>query len=53
MKELALSIKGIAQRHSTQMKQMNDKVVNLTIRSMERNITISGLTGDMREEKCK
>ena len=46
-------LKGLVQKHSDQLKQINDKVTVLTARSMERNITITGLDGDVKEEKCK
>ena len=31
----------------------NDKVVNLIARSMQNNVTISGLEGDQKEENCR
>ena len=42
--------KGIVHRHSVKLQQMNDKVVNLTARSMQNNVTISGLKGDSKDE---
>ena len=32
---------------------MNEKEVNLTTRSMQNNVTISGLAGDSKEEICR
>ena len=47
------TLKGVVQRQSEQLKILNDRVAMLTARSMERNITISGLTGDNHKENCK
>ena len=47
-------LKGLVQRQFNQINELNDKVAMLTMRSMERNITISGLEGDIgAKEKCK
>ena len=46
-------LKGVVSRHNQQLKIMNDKVAMLTAKSMEKNIIISGITGDSNKEKCK
>ena len=45
-------IKGILQRHSKKLESMNERVAMLTVRSKEKNITISNLMGDGKEKKC-
>ena len=46
-------LKGIVQCYSTQLKTLNDRVAMLTAKSMEKNITISGLTEQGKKENCK
>ena len=46
------TIRGTLQKQSCQLKTLNEKVAMLTARSMERNVTISGLTGDNKDEDC-
>ena len=36
------TLKGITFRHSVKLEQLNEKVINLTARSMQNNINISG-----------
>ena len=45
-------LKGVIRRHSTQLKSLNDKVAMLTACSMEKNITISGIEEE-NKENCK
>ena len=47
------TLKGIVYRHSIKLDKLNENVVNFTTRSMQKNITISGLASDTKEEKCK
>ena len=53
IKEETETLKAIAYRHSIKLEQLNENVVNLTARSMQNNITISGLIGDVKDENCK
>ena len=46
-------LKGIVQKQNKQLVQLNEKIAMLTAKSMERNITISGITGDIKGENCK
>ena len=46
-------LKGIAQKHSQQLRTISDKVTVLTARSMERNVTIPGITGDASDKNPK
>ena len=46
-------LKGTAQVHEKQINSTSSKVVDLTMRSMSNNITISGIEGDTKEENCK
>ena len=44
-------LKGIVQRQFHQIKDLNDKVTNLMARSMQKNLSISGIMGDSTKEK--
>ena len=44
------TLQGIVQRQSTHIAMLNDKVVDLTTRSMENNLIISGLEDDEKKE---
>ena len=47
-------LKGLVQRQYQQILDLNDKVAHLTARSMENNVTVAGLMGDIGfKEKCK
>ena len=46
-------LKSVLHKHGCNLKSMNDKVAMLTAKSMERNITISGLEGEHNKENCK
>ena len=46
-------LKGLVQRQFTQINELNDKVTFLTARSMENNITITGIENDTPNEDCK
>ena len=47
-------LKGLVQKQFHQINDLNDKVAMLSARSMEKNITISGVAGDIGvKEKCK
>ena len=46
-------LKGCIQKQNQQLKTLNDKVAMVTAKSMEKNITISGLEGDSAKENCK
>ena len=46
-------LKGIITKHSCQLKSLNEKVAMLTSRSMEKNLTISGLLGENKKSKEK
>ena len=46
-------LKGVLHKNSQQLKFLNDKIAMLTAKSMENNITISGLIGDKDKENCK
>ena len=58
-KELAKAIKengilkGLVQRQFCQIRDLNEKVAHLTAKSMDQNLTISGLEGDKPKEACK
>ena len=43
-------LRGLVQRQFCQIRELNDKVANLTARSMQNNLTISGITGDGLKE---
>ena len=45
-------IRGVLQKHNSQLTVQNEKVAMLTAKSMEKNVTISGLLGDNKDEKC-
>ena len=46
--------KGLLQRQSKQLAHLNEKVAMLTVRSQEKNITITNLCGDMKKgEECR
>ena len=45
------TIKGLLQVQDTELKMCKNKIVDLTARSMSNNITISGITGDVKDEK--
>ena len=45
-------LKGIVQVQDKQLKANNNKITDLTAHSMANNITISGLTGDSKDENC-
>ena len=46
-------LKGLVQKQHTQIAMLNDKVAYLTMKSMENNVTISGLEGDTgKKENC-
>ena len=45
-------LKGIVHKQSKQLMIMNEKVAMLTAKSMEKNITISGIT-EAKKENCK
>ena len=48
------TLKGLAQVQDTALRICQDKIVDLTARSMANNIIITGLEGDSNEEKdCK
>ena len=46
-------LRGIVQRQHQQISHLNDKVTGLTMKSMEQNLMISGLVGDVKTEDCK
>ena len=56
LKNESAVLKGIIHKHSTQLKSLNDKVAMLSAKSMENNITITGLGGEKKSkerENCK
>ena len=46
-------LRGLVQRQFNQIRELNEKVAMLTARSMQNNVTISGLEGDGPKEKYK
>ena len=46
-------LKGLVHKQSKQIQALNEKVLYLTAKSMEKNIIITGLTGDEKKEDCK
>ena len=46
-------LKGLVQKHSEKLHHLNEKVTYLSAKSMEKNITISNLEGDVSGEHCK
>ena len=53
LKDENTTLRGIVHRHSTQLKDLNEKVVHLTAKSMETNIIVSNMDGDIGvKEKC-
>ena len=46
------TLKGIVQKHSDKLKNLNEEVVYLTAKSMEKNVTISGIK-ESKDENCK
>ena len=46
-------VRGAVQVHETQLTSAMTKIVDLTARSMSKNIVITGITGDNKEENCK
>ena len=45
-------LKGVLCRHSDQLKTMNDRIAMLTAKSMEKNVTITGIK-EVKDEDCK
>ena len=45
-------LKGLVQRQHNQISVLNDKVLYLTMKSMENNLIISGLEGETKDENC-
>ena len=53
IKQENLTLRGVVQRQHGQIKVLNSKVAYLTKKSMENNVIISGLEGDIgSKEKC-
>ena len=46
-------LQGLVQKQHTPINHLNDKVAMLSAKNMEKNITITGLLGDKKNEKCK
>ena len=54
LKDENIILKGIIHQQSTQLKALNSKVTYLTAKSMETNIIVSNIDGDIgTKEKCK
>ena len=45
------TMRGIIQRQDDQLKDLNDKIAYLTAKSMEQNLTISNVTGDIGKKE--
>ena len=53
LKDENIILKGLVQKQHTQISTLNDKVAYLTQKSMENNVVISGLEGDIgKSEDC-
>ena len=48
-----LIYRGVLTRYSKQLDSLNEKVAMLSVRSKEKNITISNLPGDLKGETCR
>ena len=46
-------LKGLVQKQSKQIDSLNSKVIQLTARSMENNLIVTGIIGDTKKENCK
>ena len=46
-------LKGIVQVQDRQIGTMRDEITKLKARSMKKNIVVSGITGDEKDEDCK
>ena len=46
-------LKGIVQKQSKQIQTLTDRVTQLTVKSMEKNLIVTGILGDEKKESCK
>ena len=53
LKEENTILNGIVHRFSNKLEVLNDRVVKLTARSMQKNVTLNRLTGDSPSENSK
>ena len=45
-------LKGLVQKQAKHIESLSEKVTNLTVCSMEKNVIIKGLLGDSKKEDC-